>query len=78
VGWLDHVIDPSPNPGEVSRVFSAPLAAFGGVPDRRVVKLAGFERTVNCRVVDGEIVWGATFAMLRKLARRLAEMARDQ
>gem|GEM_PF-5047395 len=67
VGWLDRVFDPSANPDEVGLVFSAPLAALRGMPARQHAKLAGFERRVDCRVVDGEIAKGATFGVLREM-----------
>ena len=67
VGWLLEPFEPIPNPREAERVFSAPLAAFAGEPERHEVKLAGFSRNVQSQRIDGEGVWGATFAILRKL-----------
>ncbi len=78
MGWLDRVVDPSANPGEVGLVFSAPLATLGGTPDRQQAKLAGFERRVDCRVVDGEIARGATFGILREMVGGVTERAVDR
>jgi 8-oxo-dGTP pyrophosphatase MutT (NUDIX family) len=68
VGWLEapgavtgrEAWQPVPNPAEVARVFAPPLRRFMDRP-RGIGPFGGYD-------VDGEFVWGATAAMLRKLA----------
>jgi 8-oxo-dGTP pyrophosphatase MutT (NUDIX family) len=70
VGWLAPGVEVNPNPGEVARAFVAPLHAFfeepQGPPPRR-----GW-------TVDGELVWGATAAIVRGLVAILREMGVDR
>jgi 8-oxo-dGTP pyrophosphatase MutT (NUDIX family) len=61
VGWLAQGTQVQPNPSEVARAFAAPLRAFleapSGVPPKR-----GW-------IVDGELVWGATAAIVEDFAK---------
>jgi 8-oxo-dGTP pyrophosphatase MutT (NUDIX family) len=65
VGWLERGEPVVPNPSEVARAFAPPLRAFlepaTGVPPWR-----GW-------TVDGELVWGATAAILADFVRVLHE-----
>ncbi|HEX3345257.1 MAG TPA: CoA pyrophosphatase [Polyangiaceae bacterium] len=66
VGWLAPGVDVVPNADEVARVFAAPLRAFleepaGAMPWR------GW-------TVDGELVWGATAAIVRGFVAILREL----
>lgn len=67
VGWMAAPFEPRPSATEVARVFAAPLSKFAEAPDRHEVTLAGFTRSVEGKLVDREMVWGATFAILRRL-----------
>ena len=73
VGLVGGGFEPTPNPAEVARVFSAPLGlfrergAFRLLPERA-------RRLLRAYPVDGEVVWGATAAMLCGLTRRLGEV----
>jgi 8-oxo-dGTP pyrophosphatase MutT (NUDIX family) len=70
VGWLASEVEVTPNPSEVDRAFAAPLRAFlsppGGVPPWR-----GW-------TIDGELVWGATAAIVRGLVAIVHELGVDQ
>ena len=60
VGWVKNDAPPlSPDPNEVARVFAAPLGAFLEEPQ-------GTFPRVGWRI-DGELVWGATAAIIRGL-----------
>ncbi len=63
VGWLASGAQVTPNPGEVARAFSPALRSFlmpsNGPPPRR-----GW-------TIDGEIVWGATAAIVEGFVRVL-------
>jgi 8-oxo-dGTP pyrophosphatase MutT (NUDIX family) len=63
VGWLAQDMQVRPNPSEVARAFAVPLRAFleprAGVPPWR-----GW-------TVEGELVWGATAAILDDFVRLL-------
>lgn len=63
--------EPVPDPGEVARVFSAPLATFAAPGVRREVRVLAFAREVETYEIEGELVWGATAAILGKLARKV-------
>jgi 8-oxo-dGTP pyrophosphatase MutT (NUDIX family) len=67
VGWIDRGVPVRPNPSEVARAFAPPVRAFfepvGGVPPWR-----GW-------TVDGELVWGATAAIVSGLVALLADLA---
>jgi 8-oxo-dGTP pyrophosphatase MutT (NUDIX family) len=52
--------EPLPSPTEVARVFSAPLRVF-------TEKASGVFPKIG-HTIEGELVWGATFAMARALA----------
>ena len=66
VAWLRGPFEPSPNPGEVARVFTAPLRTFAGRA-KGVFPRVGWH-------VEGELVWGATAAVLRNLVAVVAEI----
>ncbi len=59
VAWVAPAFVPSPNADEVARVFSTPLAAFAAQP-------AGEFPRVGWHI-EGELVWGATCAMIVNL-----------
>lgn len=65
VGWIARPFQPRPHPPEVARVFSAPLAAFQVAPREMSVMWGSSERLVLSYEAAGEIVWGATAAILR-------------
>jgi len=65
VGWIRRPFTPEPLAAEVARVFDVPLAAFADEPRRTRVPWQGAEREVLSYEVAGEIVWGATAAILR-------------
>ena len=62
---------PVPDPGEVARVFTAPLSDFASEGSLREVSVLTFRRMVETYAVEGELVWGATAAILKRLARRV-------
>lgn len=70
VAWLRAPFVPEPNPSEVARVFTAPLRTFAGRA-RGVFPKVGWH-------VEGELVWGATAAVLRNLVTVIAELAELQ
>ena len=59
VAWLRGPFVPAPDPVEVARAFSAPLRVFSARA-RGVFPRVGWE-------VEGELVWGATAAVLHNL-----------
>ncbi len=65
VAWLARGTEVRPNQSEVARAFAPPLRSFlqprGGAPPWR-----GW-------TVEGELVWGATAAILDDLVRRIRE-----
>jgi 8-oxo-dGTP pyrophosphatase MutT (NUDIX family) len=69
VGWVDGPFEPTPNPSETARVFSAPFGTFRDRGFVRAIPLESVRRLVRSYEVDGEIVWGATAAILGSLAR---------
>ncbi len=66
VGWVAPGTEPQANPAEVARVFAAPLRAFFEEPTG-VLPFRGW-------TVDGELVWGATAAILRGFVMLLEEL----
>ncbi len=66
VGWVVAPFTPRPNPGEVARVFDAPLRAFFDKP-RGIPPFHGHR-------IDGELVWGATAKIIRDLVALLREL----
>jgi 8-oxo-dGTP pyrophosphatase MutT (NUDIX family) len=70
VGWLAPDVEVRPNPSEVARAFAVPLRTFfeapSGIPPWR-----GW-------TVDGELVWGATAAIVRGFIAILRELGVDQ
>ena len=69
VGWLSAPFVPRPNPTEVARVFSAPFSTFRDQGLVRAIPLESMRRLVRSYEVDGEVVWGATAAILGAVAR---------
>lgn len=69
VGWLRAPFSPMPNPAEAARVFSAPFATFRDEGLIRAIPFEAVRRLVRTYQVDGEVVWGATAAILGSLAR---------
>ena len=59
VGWLTGPFVPKAQQVEVARIFSAPLRAFCATPSGTFPRIG--------LTVEGEFVWGATFAILRHL-----------
>ncbi len=70
VGWVRAGYAPTPNAGEVDRVFAAPLRAFFEPPSG-VFPRIGWN-------VDGELVWGATAAIVRGLVAVIREAQEAQ
>ena len=70
VGWISHEVEPRPNPSEVARAFAAPLGAFFAPPSG-VLPWRGW-------TIDGELVWGATAAIVRGFVGLLRELNLDQ
>jgi 8-oxo-dGTP pyrophosphatase MutT (NUDIX family) len=70
VGWISHEVEPRPNPSEVARAFTAPLTAFFAPPSG-VFPWRGW-------TTDGELVWGATAAIMRGFVGILRELQADQ
>ena len=56
IGWLSPGARVCPNEGEVARAFAPPIRAFMGAPSGAPPR-GGW-------TVDGEIVWGATAALM--------------
>lgn len=71
VAWVAAPFEPEPDHGEVARVFHAPLSLFLSAPQPREVKVMSFRRAMPSHLVDGEIVWGATLAILAQLAKKV-------
>jgi 8-oxo-dGTP pyrophosphatase MutT (NUDIX family) len=67
VGWVRADFVPTPNPGEVARIFHVPLRTF-------TARAYGTFPRIGVDVA-GEFVWGATYAMLRNLCQIIAENA---
>jgi 8-oxo-dGTP pyrophosphatase MutT (NUDIX family) len=63
VGWLAHGTGVRPNQSEVERAFAAPLRSFLQAQSG-VLPWRGW-------TVEGELVWGATAAILDDLVRRV-------
>lgn len=69
VGWIHDPFEVRPNPSEVSRAFSAPVDTFRDRGVLRALPLESLRRFVRSYRVEGEIVWGATAAILGGLVR---------
>jgi 8-oxo-dGTP pyrophosphatase MutT (NUDIX family) len=69
IGWLAEPFVPEPNPTEVARVFSAPFSTFRDQGLVRAIPLESVRRLVRSYDVEGEVVWGATAAILGAVAR---------
>jgi 8-oxo-dGTP pyrophosphatase MutT (NUDIX family) len=70
VGWLEAGVTLRPNPLEVARVFAAPVRLFLSAPPD-ASPLQGLP-------VDGELVWGATAAILLRLSALLRGLMPNQ
>jgi 8-oxo-dGTP pyrophosphatase MutT (NUDIX family) len=70
VGWIRGAFEPQPNPGEVSRTFSAPFAIFRDSGILEAIPFESLRRMVRAFRVEDEIVWGVTAAILTALAQR--------
>ncbi len=66
VGWLAPGVNLRPNASEVARAFAAPLRAFLAPPSG-VLPWRGW-------TVEGELVWGATAAMVSGFASIVREL----
>jgi 8-oxo-dGTP pyrophosphatase MutT (NUDIX family) len=66
VGWLAPDVVIKPNAEEVARAFPAPVRAFLE-PPRGILPFRGW-------TVEGELVWGATAAILRSFAAIVTEL----
>jgi 8-oxo-dGTP pyrophosphatase MutT (NUDIX family) len=75
VGWIHAPFTPVINPFEVSRLFSAPFATFRDAGLVELIPIEAIRRMVRAYRIEGEIVWGATAAILAALAERLASPA---
>ena len=73
VGWIHAPFEPVLNAGEVSRLFSAPFATFRDAGLIELIPIESLRRMVRAYRVEGEIVWGATAAILSALAERVAK-----
>ncbi len=69
VGWLAPGVEIRPNPGEVARAFAAPLRSFLE-PQKGYLPWRGW-------TIDGELVWGATAAIVRGFVTILNELGVD-
>ena len=70
VGWIRDDLALTPNAAEVARVFASPLRAFLEPP-------TGTFPRIGWRV-DGELLWGATAAIMTGLVALAREIARAQ
>jgi 8-oxo-dGTP pyrophosphatase MutT (NUDIX family) len=70
IGWIHAPFSPVINPGEVSRLFSAPFATFRDAGLLELIPIESLRRMVRVYRIEGEIVWGATAAILSALAER--------
>jgi|SRR5580700_8283038 8-oxo-dGTP pyrophosphatase MutT (NUDIX family) len=70
VGWLASGLEVHPNPEEVERAFAVPLGSFLQ-PARGVFPWRGW-------TVDGELVWGATAAIVRSFTSIVRALAAVQ
>jgi 8-oxo-dGTP pyrophosphatase MutT (NUDIX family) len=70
IGWITGSFEPRPNPSEVSRAFSAPLATFREDGILSMIPFEVLRGMVRAFRIEGEIVWGLTAAILTALARR--------
>ncbi len=66
VGWVEGAREVRPNPSEVARAFAPPLSTFLS-PATGVRPWRGW-------TVDGELVWGATAAILAELVDVLSTL----
>ncbi len=66
VAWLPRDVPVRPNPSEVVKAFAPPLRAFFAPPEG-VLPWRGW-------TVEGELVWGATAAMLRSFTSIVKEL----
>jgi 8-oxo-dGTP pyrophosphatase MutT (NUDIX family) len=72
VGWVPSELEPRLDAREVARAFPAPLSVFFERGARSWVRWSAVRRLVRSYEVEGEVVWGATAAILAKLVQILA------
>jgi 8-oxo-dGTP pyrophosphatase MutT (NUDIX family) len=70
VGWLAPDVEVRPNPSEVERAFAVPIRSFLE-PATGILPWRGWK-------VDGELVWGATAAIVRGFASIVRALSADQ
>ena len=70
IGWLATDVPVRPNPAEVERAFAAPLRAFFA-PEKGLWPRHGW-------TIDGELVWGATAAIVRDFVEIVRGLRVDQ
>lgn len=75
LGLGSHCPEVLPNPDEVARVFSVPLAVFADpeAAEWRTMTVRGYTRDLAFYHYDGETIWGATEYILRGLIRRILD-----
>lgn len=71
VAWVPSDFSPRADESEVARVFHAPLGLFSSAPTPHEVSVMSFRKAMPSHIVDGEIVWGATLAILGQLAKKV-------
>ena len=73
VGVIHSVTDLAPNPLEVSRIFSVPLAYFADErnAEPQFIEHDGVERKVYFYRYDEETIWGATALIIRNFLQFL-------
>jgi len=71
VGLVDPSFQPVFQPDEVAHVFATPLSSFAGEGQLRTPPTAPERGPVPSYLVGDEVVWGATGAILGRLARCL-------
>jgi 8-oxo-dGTP pyrophosphatase MutT (NUDIX family) len=72
VGWIDASFQPTAHATEVSRVFAVPLAVFEAAPEPLTVRWGSTKRIVLSYRAEGEVIWGATAAILRGFVTLMA------
>lgn len=80
VGVIRSIADLKPNPVEVSRIFSVPLAYFAD--DRnaepQIIEDDGVKRKLYFYLYDKETIWGATALIIRNLLLFLGMLPGDE
>lgn len=80
VGVIESVADLEPNPFEVSRIFSVPLAYFADEENAepQILEHDGEERKVYFYRYDEETIWGATALIIRNFLHFLGLLPGDE